>query len=180
MARIDASRVELTERVVQINRVSKVVKGGRRFSFSAIVVVGDGRGHVGAGLGKADEVPDAIRKGVEDAKKNVMLVPLSGQTIPHPITADFGAARARPPAAGEPGAPRGQPAAPRDAPQGRASRRGEGADLMKMHQVKPPKGSRQRNKHIVRGISAGQGKTAGRGTKGQLARSGPGLPGGVG
>ena len=93
MARIDANRLELTERVVQINRVSKVVKGGRRFSFSAIVVVGDGRGHVGAGLGKADEVPDAIKKGVEDAKKNLMLVPLVDRTIPHPVTADFGAAK---------------------------------------------------------------------------------------
>src|SRR3990170_2756430 len=78
--------------VAESSGVTKGVKGGRRFSFSAIVVGGDGRGHVGAGLGKADEVPDAIRKGVEDAKKNVMLVPLSGQTIPHPITADFGAA----------------------------------------------------------------------------------------
>ncbi|HUQ17442.1 MAG TPA: 30S ribosomal protein S5 [Candidatus Saccharimonadales bacterium] len=76
-----------------MNRVSKVVKGGRRFSFSAIVVVGDGRGHVGAGLGKADEVPDAIKKGVEDAKKNLMLVPLVDRTIPHPVTADFGAAK---------------------------------------------------------------------------------------
>jgi small subunit ribosomal protein S5 len=93
MPRIDANRLELTERVVQINRVSKVVKGGRRFSFSAIVVVGDGRGHVGAGLGKADEVPDAIKKGIEDAKKHIMRVPLVDRTIPHPITADFGAAK---------------------------------------------------------------------------------------
>jgi small subunit ribosomal protein S5 len=93
MARIDANRLELTERVVQINRVSKVVKGGRRFSFSAVVVVGDGRGHVGAGLGKADEVPEAIKKGVEDAKKHIVLVPLVDRTIPHPITADFGAAK---------------------------------------------------------------------------------------
>ena len=92
MPRIDANRLELTERVVQINRVSKVVKGGRRFSFSAIVVVGDGRGHVGAGLGKADEVPEAIKKGVEDAKKHVVLIPLVDRTIPHPVTADFGAA----------------------------------------------------------------------------------------
>ena len=93
MARIDANRLELTERVVQINRVSKVVKGGRRFSFSAIVVVGDGRGHVGAGLGKADEVPGAITKGREDAKKHVMLVPLVDRTIPHRVEADFGAAK---------------------------------------------------------------------------------------
>ncbi len=93
MARIDANRLELTERVVQINRVSKVVKGGRRFSFSAIVVVGDGRGHVGAGLGKADEVPDAIKKGIEDAKKHIVKVPLVDRTIPHPVTSDFGAAK---------------------------------------------------------------------------------------
>jgi small subunit ribosomal protein S5 len=93
MPRIDPNRLELTERVVQINRVSKVVKGGRRFSFSAIVVVGDGRGNVGAGLGKADEVPDAIKKGIEDAKKHIIKVPLLDRTIPHPVTADFGAAR---------------------------------------------------------------------------------------
>ena len=93
MARIDANRLEITERVVQINRVSKVVKGGRRFSFSAIVVVGDGRGHVGAGLGKADEVPDAIKKGIEDAKKHIMKIPLVDRTIPHAATADFGAAK---------------------------------------------------------------------------------------
>jgi len=92
MPRVDADRLELTERVVQINRVSKVVKGGRRFSFSAIVVVGDGRGHVGAGLGKADEVPDAIRKGVEDAKKHVFVVPLADRTLPHAVTGTFGAA----------------------------------------------------------------------------------------
>jgi len=93
MPRIDANRLEITERVVQINRVSKVVKGGRRFSFSAIVVVGDGRGHVGAGLGKADEVPDAIKKGIEDAKKHIIKVPLRDRSIPHPVTADFGAAK---------------------------------------------------------------------------------------
>jgi small subunit ribosomal protein S5 len=91
--RISPDRLELTERVVQINRVSKVVKGGRRFSFSAIVVVGDGRGHVGAGLGKADEVPDAIRKGVDDAKKHLMLVPLAAKSIPHEVLGHFGAAK---------------------------------------------------------------------------------------
>jgi small subunit ribosomal protein S5 len=93
MPKIDASRLNLEERVVQINRVAKVVQGGRRFSFSAIVVVGDGNGVVGAGLGKAGEVPEAIRKGVENAKKNLIRVPLVGSTVPHEVRRDFGASQ---------------------------------------------------------------------------------------
>ena len=84
---------ELEERVVQINRVSKVVKGGRRFSFSSLMVIGDGRGHVGVGGGKAGEVPESIRKGVESAKKNLIRVPMNGSTIPHEIEMSFGASR---------------------------------------------------------------------------------------
>jgi len=93
MARIDASKLNLEEKVVQINRVSKVVQGGRRFSFSAGVVVGDGNGTVGAGIGKAGEVPEAIRKGVEDAKKHLIKVPLVGTTIPHEVRRHFGASK---------------------------------------------------------------------------------------
>src|SRR5579864_6132567 len=93
MPRLDIGDVKFEERVVRVNRVAKVVKGGRRFSFSAIVVVGDGNGVVGAGLGKAGEVPEAIRKGVEQAKKNVIRVPLSGTTIPHRVDTHFGASK---------------------------------------------------------------------------------------
>lgn len=91
--RSDDNGGELEEKVVQINRVSKVVRGGRRFSFGSIIVVGDGRGRVGAAIGKAGEVPDSIRKGVEAAKKSMISVPLDGSTIPHPVEESFGASR---------------------------------------------------------------------------------------
>ncbi|MCL2741066.1 MAG: 30S ribosomal protein S5 [Oscillospiraceae bacterium] len=93
MDRIDASVLDLKEKVVHIGRVTKVVKGGRNFRFNALVVVGNEGGFVGSGLGKATEIPDAIRKGTEDAKKNMMRVPLMGTTIPHRIIGDYGASK---------------------------------------------------------------------------------------
>lgn len=93
MTRIDASTLDLQERVVSINRVSKTVKGGRIFKFAALVVVGDGNGIVGFGLGKASEVPEAIRKGIEDAKKNLMKISLKDTTIPHEVLGAYGAGR---------------------------------------------------------------------------------------
>ncbi len=93
MIKINPNELNLTDRVVHISRVAKVVKGGRRFSFSALVVVGDGNGYVGYGLGKANEVPEAIRKGVEQAKKNIIKVPIEEQTIPYEVIGRYGAGR---------------------------------------------------------------------------------------
>ena len=95
MGRVDSSVLEglQQETVVRVNRVAKVVKGGKRFSFAALVVIGNGHGYVGAGLGKATEVPEAIRKGTEDAKKNLFQVPLSGSSIPHEVNVKFGSAK---------------------------------------------------------------------------------------
>ena len=93
MQRVDNNETNLTDRVIHINRTAKVVKGGRRFSFSALVVVGDGSGNVGYGIGKAKEVPEAIRKGVENAKKNMISVPIQGTTIPYDVIGKFGAGK---------------------------------------------------------------------------------------
>lgn len=91
LTNIDPNKLDLEERVVTINRVAKVVKGGRRFRFAALVVIGDKNGHVGFGTGKAQEVPEAIKKAIDDAKKNLITVPVVGTTIPHEITGKFGA-----------------------------------------------------------------------------------------
>jgi len=93
LQRIDASTLDLKEKVVNIGRVTKVVKGGRNFRFSALVVVGDENGHVGTGMGKAAEIPDAIRKGIEDAKKNLIKVPIVETTVPHEVIGEFGAGK---------------------------------------------------------------------------------------
>jgi len=93
MERIDASTLDLKERLVTVNRVAKVVKGGRNFRFSAVVVVGDENGHVGAGTGKAAEIPEAVRKAVEDAKKHLIKVPIVNTTIPHEVIGEFGRGR---------------------------------------------------------------------------------------
>ena len=93
MAKIDGSTLDLQEKVVSINRVSKTVKGGRIFKFAALVVVGDGNGTIGFGIGKSGEVPDAVRKGIEDAKKNLMKISLKGTSIPHEVIGAYGAGR---------------------------------------------------------------------------------------
>jgi small subunit ribosomal protein S5 len=93
LPKIDPGTLELSDRLVHLNRVAKVVKGGRRFSFSALVVVGDGSGHVGSGLGKANEVPEAIRKGIEHAKRNLIKIPIANKTIPYEVLGRFGASR---------------------------------------------------------------------------------------
>ena len=93
--RIDASTLDLKERLVSINRVAKVVKGGRNFRFSALIVVGDENGHVGVGMGKAAEIPEAVRKGVEDAKRHMIEIPLVGTSIPHAVEGKFGKGHVR-------------------------------------------------------------------------------------